>query len=210
MLWEYFSSRRISRLSLGPAVKRPGNMAAECETMVEHYNRTFDNIEAQLYRQGSKTSPVSRKPIGAVRHSIGLSFSPFSRACSECCDDISSACDTSRPPHAAARRKRNRRGARGGHRSVVVEPTGNGLGSDAFCILWDGAELHGLNASGRSSSQWSPERFAQCRRCLCGDGNWLPFRALSPRGSTSLGVSGGWLSPTSSYPRSSTPSGDFT
>src|SRR5690606_33537156 len=24
---------------------------------------------------------------------------------------------------------------------VVVEPTGNGLGSDAFCILWDGKEL---------------------------------------------------------------------
>jgi len=33
---------------------------------------------------------------------------------------------------------------------TVVEPSGNGLGSDAFAILWDGAELHGLNASGRS------------------------------------------------------------
>jgi gamma-glutamyltranspeptidase/glutathione hydrolase len=33
---------------------------------------------------------------------------------------------------------------------TVVEPTGNGLGSDAFAILWDGAALHGLNASGRS------------------------------------------------------------
>lgn len=33
---------------------------------------------------------------------------------------------------------------------TVVEPTGNGLGSDAFAILWDGTELHGLNASGRS------------------------------------------------------------
>jgi len=26
---------------------------------------------------------------------------------------------------------------------TIVEPTGNGLGSDAFCILWDGNELHG-------------------------------------------------------------------
>lgn len=43
---------------------------------------------------------------------------------------------------------------------VVVEPTGNGLGSDAFCILWDGKELHGLNASGRSPAAWTPERFA--------------------------------------------------
>lgn len=31
---------------------------------------------------------------------------------------------------------------------TLVEPVSNGLGSDAFCILWDGKELHGLNASG--------------------------------------------------------------
>lgn len=43
---------------------------------------------------------------------------------------------------------------------TVVEPTGNGLGSDAFAILWDGKELHGLNASGRSPAAWGPERFA--------------------------------------------------
>ena len=43
---------------------------------------------------------------------------------------------------------------------TVVEPTGNGIGSDAFAILWDGAELHGLNASGRSPAAWTPERFA--------------------------------------------------
>lgn len=43
---------------------------------------------------------------------------------------------------------------------VVVEPTGNGLGSDAFCILWDGKELHGLNASGRSPATWSADKFA--------------------------------------------------
>jgi gamma-glutamyltranspeptidase/glutathione hydrolase len=42
---------------------------------------------------------------------------------------------------------------------TVVEPTGNGLGSDAFCILWDGSELHGLNASGGAPAGWTPERF---------------------------------------------------
>src|SRR6478735_9125689 len=42
---------------------------------------------------------------------------------------------------------------------TVVEPTGNGIGSDAFCILWDGKELRGLNASGRSPADWTPERF---------------------------------------------------
>ncbi|ETX13747.1 gamma-glutamyltransferase [Roseivivax halodurans JCM 10272] len=43
---------------------------------------------------------------------------------------------------------------------TVVEPTGNGLGSDAFCILWDGEELHGLNASGAAPAAWTPDRFA--------------------------------------------------
>lgn len=40
-----------------------------------------------------------------------------------------------------------------------LEPTGNGLGSDAFAIVWDGRELHGLNASGRSPAGWTPDRF---------------------------------------------------
>ena len=42
---------------------------------------------------------------------------------------------------------------------TVVEPTGNGIGSDAFAILWDGGKLHGLNASGRSPTAWTAERF---------------------------------------------------
>jgi gamma-glutamyltranspeptidase / glutathione hydrolase len=43
---------------------------------------------------------------------------------------------------------------------TVVEPTMNGIGSDAFSILWDGTTLHGLNASGHSPAAWTPERFA--------------------------------------------------
>src|SRR5436190_2296927 len=42
---------------------------------------------------------------------------------------------------------------------TVVEPTGNGIGSDAFAILWDGSKLHGLNASGRSPEGWTLDRF---------------------------------------------------
>lgn len=42
---------------------------------------------------------------------------------------------------------------------TVVEPTSNGVGSDAFAMIWDGKELHGLNGSGRSPRTWSPERF---------------------------------------------------
>ncbi len=42
-----------------------------------------------------------------------------------------------------------------------VEPTGNGIGSDAFAIVWDGSKLHGLNASGRSPVAWDLSRFAK-------------------------------------------------
>jgi gamma-glutamyltranspeptidase/glutathione hydrolase len=43
---------------------------------------------------------------------------------------------------------------------TVVEPTGNGLGSDAFALVWEDGHLHGLNASGRAPSAWTHERFA--------------------------------------------------
>lgn len=42
---------------------------------------------------------------------------------------------------------------------TLCEPVSNGLGSDAFAILWDGKELHGLNASGRAPQTWTPEYF---------------------------------------------------
>jgi gamma-glutamyltranspeptidase / glutathione hydrolase len=42
---------------------------------------------------------------------------------------------------------------------TVVEPVTNGIGSDAFAIVWDGEQLHGLNASGRSPAAWTPEYF---------------------------------------------------
>jgi gamma-glutamyltranspeptidase/glutathione hydrolase len=66
---------------------------------------------------------------------------------------------------------------------TVVEPTGNGLGSDAFCIVSDGATLHGLNASGRSPAGWTPERFSR-------------FSAMPERGFESVTIPGavsGWV-----------------
>src|SRR5882672_5291680 len=42
---------------------------------------------------------------------------------------------------------------------TVVEPVSNGIGSDAFAIIWDGQKLHGLNASGRSPAAWTPDYF---------------------------------------------------
>ncbi len=42
---------------------------------------------------------------------------------------------------------------------TIVEPVSNGLGSDAFAIVWDGQQLHGLNASGRAPAGWTPAYF---------------------------------------------------
>ena len=41
---------------------------------------------------------------------------------------------------------------------TVVEPTSNGIGSDAFALVWDG-HLHGLNASGRSAQTLNVKAF---------------------------------------------------
>jgi len=37
---------------------------------------------------------------------------------------------------------------------TIAEPVSNGLGSDAFAIIWDGQSLHGLNASGTAPAAW--------------------------------------------------------
>ena len=44
---------------------------------------------------------------------------------------------------------------------TVVEPTSNGIGSDAFALIWDGAQLHGINGSGKSPELWSPDYFSR-------------------------------------------------
>ena len=44
---------------------------------------------------------------------------------------------------------------------TLVEPVSNGIGSDAYAIVWDGRRLHGLNASGRSPEGWTAEYFGK-------------------------------------------------
>lgn len=46
---------------------------------------------------------------------------------------------------------------------TVVEPVMNGIGSDAFALVWDGNRLHGLNASGRAPAAWTPEFFGAAK-----------------------------------------------
>ncbi|WJF90738.1 gamma-glutamyltransferase family protein [Paraburkholderia bonniea] len=42
---------------------------------------------------------------------------------------------------------------------TVVEPVSCGLGGDAFALVWDGAKLHGLNASGVAPAAWNLDYF---------------------------------------------------
>ena len=42
---------------------------------------------------------------------------------------------------------------------ALAEPCSNGLGSDNFAIVWDGRQLHGLNASGTAPAAWTLEYF---------------------------------------------------
>lgn len=44
---------------------------------------------------------------------------------------------------------------------TVVEPTSNGLGSDAFALVWINSKLHGLNASGYSPYDISIEKLKE-------------------------------------------------
>jgi gamma-glutamyltranspeptidase/glutathione hydrolase len=44
---------------------------------------------------------------------------------------------------------------------TIVEPVSNGLGSDAFAIVWDGSQLHGLNASGTAPAAWDTAYFGR-------------------------------------------------
>lgn len=42
---------------------------------------------------------------------------------------------------------------------TVVEPTSNGIGSDAFAMVWDGHTLNGINGSGCSPKAWRADHF---------------------------------------------------
>ena len=78
---------------------------------------------------------------------------------------------------------------------TVVEPVSNGLGSDAFMMLWapdpgapGGGRLHGLNASGRAPQAWTPDHFTR----KAGEGAVAPPK----RGIDSVTVPGmvsGWV-----------------
>ena len=66
---------------------------------------------------------------------------------------------------------------------TVVEPTMNGIGADAFCILWDGSKLVGLNASGHSPALMTPTSTRARTRCRAPAGAASACRARCRCGS---------------------------
>jgi gamma-glutamyltranspeptidase / glutathione hydrolase len=71
---------------------------------------------------------------------------------------------------------------------TICEPVSNGLGSDAFAILWDGKELHGLNSSGHAPASWTVEHFA---RKYGADAKTPPKRGFDS--ATVPGAVGAWV-----------------
>src|SRR6266545_2227820 len=57
---------------------------------------------------------------------------------------------------------------------TVVEPTSNGIGGDAFAIVWDGERLHGLNGSGRAPAALTSEAVERAGHDSMPASGWLP------------------------------------
>ena len=58
---------------------------------------------------------------------------------------------------------------------TVVEPTSNGIGSDAFALVWDGTGLHGLNGSGRAPAALTLDVFRRLGLEQMPAHGWLPL-----------------------------------
>jgi len=56
---------------------------------------------------------------------------------------------------------------------TVLEPTSNGIGSDAFAIVWDGERLHGLNGSGRAPATLTPAAVERAGYSTMPASGWL-------------------------------------
>lgn len=57
---------------------------------------------------------------------------------------------------------------------TVVEPTSNGIGGDAFALVWMKGELHGLNASGPAPQSISIEKVKDAGYEVMPEMGWMP------------------------------------
>jgi gamma-glutamyltranspeptidase/glutathione hydrolase len=77
---------------------------------------------------------------------------------------------------------------------TICEPVSNGLGSDAFAILWDGKQLQGINGSGPAPAGWTPEYF---RKKYGADAKAPPKRGIDS--ATIPGAVGTWMALSERY-----------
>jgi gamma-glutamyltranspeptidase / glutathione hydrolase len=57
---------------------------------------------------------------------------------------------------------------------TVVEPTSNGIGADAFALVWADGGLHGLNASGRAPAALDADVVRAAGHTAMPDRGWFP------------------------------------
>lgn len=57
---------------------------------------------------------------------------------------------------------------------TVLEPTSNGIGSDAFALVWDGNKLHGLNGSGRAPAALTLDVIRAAGQKAMSPRGWMP------------------------------------
>ncbi len=58
---------------------------------------------------------------------------------------------------------------------TVLEPTSNGIGSDAFALVWDGKKLHGLNGSGRAPAALTLDVLRAAGQKAMSPRGWMPI-----------------------------------
>lgn len=71
----------------------------------------------------------------------------------------------------------------------VVEPSGNGIGSDNFALIWTGGGVHGLNSSGRSPSLMTYDKYRGQER----------VSTVGYDGITVPGAPAGWVAAAKAY-----------
>lgn len=57
---------------------------------------------------------------------------------------------------------------------TVLEPTANGIGGDAFALVWTKGKLHGLNASGKAPMAISAEKVRELGHTEMPQRGWIP------------------------------------
>src|SRR5699024_4431558 len=57
---------------------------------------------------------------------------------------------------------------------TVVEPTSNGIGGDAFALVWTKGKLHGLNGSGKSPRSISIDAIKEAGYSSMPRYGWMP------------------------------------